>query len=496
MFYRAIYFACRIVFSIKLLFIFCITPISLSLHADTSQLLSSNYKDISFMKILSEQGGHDLEDENWNLYGQATYISSWKLAFPAGYTNFNGTPNSLIPHPERSFTGSVTAYLGLKPWKGGEIYLVPEMISESPLSDLKGLGGAVQNFELQKSGTITPIWYRSRFYIKHYLNLGGESKPVISAPMQLGGTVDSRRLVFTVGNLSILDIFDKNTYAGDLRQQFFNMAFLTHAAYDFAADARGYSFGMALEYYFDDWTARFGHFAGPKNPNDLPLDYRLFKYYGDQFELEHRHKLYDHPGAIRLLGYRNNLFSGRFDDAINAYQTNPVQYNATTCTSYNYSSANVNAPDLCWARKANIKMGIGINVEQSLADDIGLFLRGMYSDGQVEVFSYLPADRSFSFGSLMTGKRWGRIMDSIGIGYGISWLSSIHVDYLNRGGADGFIGDGKINYHPEQVVNIFYKLNLNSPVWITLDYQHIVNPAFNADRGPVDIFGARAHFEF
>jgi hypothetical protein len=195
----------------------------------------------SFMQWLSNSGLHDMNDERWNAYGQATYISSWKPAFPAAYTNLNGSPNSLSSSAERSFTGTVTAYFGAKAWQGGEVYLAPEMISELPLSDLKGLGGSIQNFELQKTGSVSATWYKSRFYLKQTFNLGGESQKVASGPMQLAGSVDSHRLVFTGGNLSILDIFDKNSYAGDLRQQFLNMAFMTHAAYDFAADARGYT---------------------------------------------------------------------------------------------------------------------------------------------------------------------------------------------------------------------------------------------------------------
>jgi hypothetical protein len=154
------------------------------------------------------------------------------------------------------------------------------------------------------------------------------------------------------------------------------------------------------------------------------------------------------------------------------------------------------APDLCWARKPNIKMGIGINMEQGITDDIGVFFRGMYSDGKTEVYSYTSADRSISFGAAMKGIRWGRRKDTLGIGYAQSWISSQHVAYLNMGGVDGFIGDGKINYRPDQVADIYYQWHAISSTWVTFDYQHLANPAFNADRGPVDIYNARIHFEF
>ncbi len=462
---------------------------------------AENYPDLnddsefSVMKTLSDRGLHNLQDERWNLYSQGTYISSFKQAFPAAYTNFNDSPNSLLPDAERGFTGTVTFYAGLKGWTGAEFYIAPEMISERPLSGLKGIGGAIQNFELQKNGAAPATWYPSRAIYRQTVSLGGTQSNVKSGPMQLAGTVNSRRFVFTAGTFSILDMFDKNTYAGDLRRQFVNMAFLANAAYDFAADARGYTTGLVGEFYFDDWAFRFARIAGPKNPNDLFLNFQMLSNYGDQVELEHKHVIKNQPGAIKILGYRNQEKSGSFTDAIAAFQADKAK-NATTCTGYNYDSGNAGAPDLCWARKSNIKMGIGINMEQAITEDIGLFFRGMYSDGKTEVYSYVPADRSLSFGTAIKGMRWGREKDSVGLGYAQSWISSQHVDYLNMGGVDGFIGDGKINYKPEQVVDIYYQWHVVKSAWLTFDYQYLANPAYNADRGPVNIYNTRVHFEF
>lgn len=462
---------------------------------------AENYPDLndegefSLMGALSDHDWHDLKDERWNAYSQATYISSFKDSFPAAYTNLNGTPNSLSPQAERGFTATFTSYVGLKAWTGAEFYAAPEMISELPLSGLKGLSGAIQNFELQKNGTEHSTWYLSRAIYRQTVSLGGTTSEVKSGPMQLGGTVDSRRFVFTAGTFSILDIFDKNTYAADLRRQFVNMAFLSNAAYDFAADARGYTSGLAGEFYFDDWAFRFARIAGPKDPNDLPKEFNILKFYGDQAELEHKHVIKGQPGAVKILAYRNRERSGRFSEAIAAFQADPNK-NATTCTTFNYESDNASAPDLCWARKPNIKMGIGINMEQGITQDIGVFFRGMYSDGKTEVYSYVPADWSISFGAAMKGLRWGRGKDTLGLGYAQSWISTQHATYLNMGGIDGFIGDGRLNYKPEQVVDIYYQWHVISSTWFTLDYQHLANPAYNADRGPVDIYNARIHFEF
>lgn len=479
--------------TLLLLCTICSTMTAHAKNVDYSEVNDQN--EFSLMGVLSEHDWHDLKDERWNIYSQATYISSFKDKFSAAYSNLNGTPNSLSPKAERSFTATFTSTLGLKAWKGAEFYVAPEMISELPLSGLKGIGGSIQNFELQKNGTESATWYLARSIYRQTLSFGGTNSEVKSGAMQLGGTVDSRRFVFTAGTFSILDIFDKNTYAGDLRHQFLNMAFMTHAAYDFAADARGYTTGLAGEFYFDDWAFRFARIAGPKDPNALTKVYNIFQYYGDQVELEHKHTIKGQPGALKLLAYRNYESMGRFADAISAFQADPNK-NATTCTGYNYDSNNASAPDLCWARKPNVKMGIGLNMEQSISEDIGVFFRGMISDGKTEVYSYTSSDQSLSFGAAMKGLRWGRRKDTLGLGYAQSWISAQHAAYLNMGGVDGFIGDGKINYKPEQVVDIYYQCHVLQSAWLSIDYQHLANPAYNADRGPVDIYGARVHFEF
>ena len=449
-----------------------------------------------FMNLLSQHGLHDLDNEAWNAYGQTTYISSWKLPFTAPYTNLNGSPNSLLPGHERGFTWSATLFLGARLWPGGEAYFVPEIIAERPLSNLHGIGGAIQNFELQKGGSETPQVYKARLYLRQIIGLGGEPQKIDSNPMQLGNTLDRRRLVIWAGNFTVLDVMDKNGVTGDPRQTFFNMAFMTHASWDFMADARGYTYGAAVEWYWDDWAVRFAHTLPPKNPNQLPIDFRFWQYFGDQLEIEHDHTLFGQPGAVRLLGYRNRVHSGSFDDAIAAFQADPTK-NAAACVDFNYGSQNAGAPDLCWVRKDNVKVGIGLDVEQFVAKDIGLFLRAMWSDGASEVVAFNAADRSLSFGALAKGGAWGRPFDLTGIGLGLSWISSSHARYLALGGIDGFIGDGALRQASEGVFEVFYSYNLFKAIWLSGDFQLLWNPAYNTDRaGPVVILGARAHAEF
>lgn len=452
----------------------------------------------TFMKLLANHGLHDLENESWNAYGQFTHISVFKVPFHAPYTNANGSVNSFNTNYERSYTTTASLLFGARLWPGGEFYVAPDMLSERPLSLLRGLGGATENFELQKTGSVTPILYRSRLFLRQTVNLGGAPRLLESKPMQLGTTVKSRRLVFSLGNFSALDIFDKNNVAGDPRDTFFNEAFMTHPAYDFPADARGYTFGAAVELYWDDWALRLGRMIPPKNPNEQSLDFRFWDRHGDSLEIEHDHTLRGLPGAVRVLAYRNHVFSGRFDEAIAAYQTDPRQ-NAAACpsTSYNYGSRNFTAPDFCWVRRPNVKLGVGVNLEQFVTRDIGLFSRAMITDGQSEVDAYDSSDADVSFGAVARGSMWRRPLDLAGIALSLSFITKIHARYLGMGGVDGFVGDGHIRQAPEGLLDMFYSVNLLRAIWLEADYQLLWNPGYNADRaGPVHMPGVKIHASF
>jgi hypothetical protein len=450
-----------------------------------------------FMNLLSQHGLHNLADERWNAYGQFTYITSFKLPWSAPYTNANGSNHSLTTDYERSFTGTFTLFFGVRLWRGGEVYFVPEVIAERPLSGLFGIGGSIQNFELQKSGSETPTIYRARLFLRQTFALGGHRSVQDSNPLQLGAAIDSRRLVFTIGNFTTLDVFDHNNVTWDPRQTFFNMAFMTHSSFDFAADARGYTWGATAEFYWDDWAARIGRMQPPEEPNTLPIDFRFWRFYSDVYELEHDHRIKGLAGAVRLLGYHNHTNTGRFDDAIAAYRANPTRNNAASCTSFNYGSGNFAAPDLCWVRRPLDKWGIGINLEQYVARDIGLFLRAMYSDGASEVDAFNPADRDLSFGAVAKGTLWRRPFDVTGAAIAFAWISDSHAKYLSMGGVDGFVGDGRLRQAAEGVVDVFYSVNLLKAIWLAADYQLLWNPGFNADRaGPVHILGAKVHAEF
>jgi hypothetical protein len=453
-----------------------------------------------FMNLLNQHGLHDLASESWNAYGQINMMTVYQFPWRAPYTNTNGSNSSAYTDAQGSFAYTFTLYLGVRLWPGGEAYVAPEGIGEKALSDLKGFGGVTEIFELQKVGGETPSVYRGRLFLRQTIALGGDPVVQDSNPLQLGNTTRSHRFVLTFGNFSALDVFDKNNVTSDPRQTFFNEAFMTHSSYDFPADARGYTFGLAAELYWGDWAIRLGHLLPPVEPNQQSIDFHFWLRYGDSLEVEHDHVIHGLSGAVRLLAYRNQVLSGRFADAVALFDSGPDRYNAGNCPSnvYNYGSGNFNAPDLCWVRKTNQKLGIGLNAEQFIADGIGLFLRAMYSDGQSEVDAYDSADSDLSFGAVAKGNLWRRPFDVAGIGVALSWVSPIHARYLAMGGVDGFIGDGALSGPAtEGLFEMFYSANLFKAIWVSADYQTIWNPGYNAARpGPIPLIGARIHAEF
>ena len=419
-----------------------------------------------------EQDHANLE-ERFNANFQATYISQIKPAFRAAYSG----PNSLLPERESSYSSTITAYFGFRPWASGEIYFNPEMIQAVAFSKLHGLGG-LTNAEQQKTSGPTPTFYRARLFLRQTVGLGGGQNEVDSGPNQLAGMLDKRRLVVTVGNLALIDIFDNNAFAHDPRTQFVNWSFFSHGAYDFAADARGYSTGIAGEYYDGDWVARVATFMGPVESNGLRLDRRITRHFGDQIELEHSHHLGDQPGKLRFLVFRNREVMGRFADAIV------------------FAEINGGVPDVGNVRRENVKYGLGINLEQSLAPDMGLFARANWADGKSETYSFTEIESSLTAGIATKGNRWGRQMDTFGLAVAQNGLHQNHRNYLSLGGLGAFIGDGQLNYRFERILEAYYNFNVYKTTSVMLGYQRVVNPGYNHDRGPVNVGTLRLHTEF
>jgi high affinity Mn2+ porin len=412
----------------------------------------------------------DAVEESWNAHAQATYVWQAKPSFSAPYTG----AFSLRPEREKSYSFSATAAFGWRAWRGSELYLDPELLQGVPLSGLTGLGG-MANAELAKSSGPNPTLYRARLFLRQAWNLGGEKETVESDMNQLAGTVDKRRIVLTAGNSSVMDVFDNSAYAHDTRTQFMNAALTTHGAWDFPADARGYTWGAAVEYYRDDWVLRAGRFMQPAESNGLPLDKRIFRHYGDQVELEHVHSVGDQPGKLRVLAFRNRAVMGRFRDALDLAATD-----GTT-------------PDVSRVRTGHVKYGFGLGGEQNLASDIAVFGRVAWNDGATETYAFTEIERSLSAGMAAKGSAWARAEDTFGMAIARNGLSNAHRDYLAAGGHGAFIGDGKLQYGAEQIVELYYSAKVAAHAWMSLDAQRIVNPAYNTDRGPVTVAGIRLH---
>ena len=425
--------------------------------------------------LISRETTDLITPEKFSLHTQTTWIVSEHSAFRSPYIGVN----SLLPKHEKAYTWTATAFFGYRPFANTELYFDPEMIQSDQFSGLHGLG-AFNNNENQKSGETTPTFYRARLFARQTWNLGGEKIAVESAANQLAGSVDRDRVVLTVGNISTPDIFDNNLYAHDARTQFLNWAFYTHIASDFAADGRGYTWGTALEYYKDEWAYRIGQFTQPKESNGLYLEHSLTRHGATQLEIEHSHTLYGQPGKLRLFAFRNHARMGNFDEAL-TYQR--VHGDAT--------------PDLANVRRNQNKLGGGLNVEQSVTENIGVFGRYGFNNGRTETYQFSEADRSVSGGVSIKGALWGREKDTLGIALANTDISKAHRAYLAAGGLGAFIGDGKLpNYRSEQLLEAYYNLTLAAHTSLAADYQRISHPAYNADRGPVNIFALRLHLDY
>lgn len=414
--------------------------------------------------------------ETWQAKGQATYVWQKSPGFDAAYSG----PKSLSAEHERSYTFTATAYLGTRLWRGSEIYLNIEAGQGDPLSDLNGLGGFTNGEATRVSGSKMKA-YRQRLFLRQTWALGEETEFVESAFNQMAGRVAKDRFVLTLGNFSTLDIFDTNAYAKDPRTQFMNWSNMAHTAFDYAADARGFGWGFAGEWYQGDWVLRFGRMTGPEEPNGQKMDYRIMQHYGDQVELEHAHEIADRPGKLRLLAFRNQALLATYRDASAWLDSHPGG----------------DPQAILYVRNSErIKYGFGINLEQSLTDDLGVFLRAMHADGRTETYAFTEADASFATGLSLKGNAWARPDDTFGLAWMRNTLSNDRRNYLAKGGISFFIGDGALNYQPESIVETYYSWKAMAGLWLTADYQHITNPAYNADRGPAKIGSLRVHAEF
>ncbi|MFC0240341.1 carbohydrate porin [Rhodopseudomonas telluris] len=412
----------------------------------------------------------DPESDRWEIHGQTTVVGQ---GYPSFRSPYDGA-NSLAPNSQFKTTWSSSLFANVRLWDGGELYLNPEFLQGYGLSDTVGVAG-FPNGEGQKSGFAYPHFSPSRFYLRQTFGLGGEQEQLASSASQLSGKADISRLTFQVGRFSVVDVFDGNSYAHDPRRDFMNWSIWASGAFDYAADKLGLTYGATAELNQKQWAIRAGYFLMDAESNSNNFDTKLLRRGEYVAELETRYTLFGQPGKLRTLGFINSVYSGSYRETLD----NPL----------------LNL-DISQTRKGRIKYGYTFNLEQAVTEDVGVFGRWSWNDGRNEIMSFTDIDDSFSGGVSIRGLRWGRPDDVIGIAGATNGLSRDHRDFLAAGGLGPLIGDGRLNYRRENILEAYYAYAV-TPAWTaTADYQFIANPAFNADRGPVSVFSGRLHGEF
>jgi len=285
--------------------------------------------------------------------------------------------------------------------------------------------------------------------------------------------------VFTIGKYSVVDIFDGNKYAHYPRNDFLNWSLLDGGAFDYAADAWGYTYGATVEWYQDWWTIRAGLFDLSLSPNSIPLDNRFLQQAQFVTELEERHTLWKRPGKLKVLYWLTRGDLGTYSAALAL------------------AAATGQTPSTAAVRSYRSKYGLVLNLEQRIAADLGFFARLSLAQGSVEEVDFTDIDQSASAGFALTGSRWGRPDDTVGLAAVVNQISHEAKEYFAAGGMGGIIGDGQLpEAGPEQIFETYYRFAATSFAQVTADYQFIRDPAYNRQRGPVSVFGIRLHAQF
>jgi high affinity Mn2+ porin len=414
------------------------------------------------------------DPERWNLFYQATSIGQYHGNFPSLYSG----PLSLTNTPERDVSLTTTLFFGFRISNNTQFYFDPEIAGGKGFSNVDGLANPT-NGELPRVASATPKPYLARLYVTHDFGFGSETEAVESDENELGGSRPVTRYTITAGRFSMTDFFDNNTYTHDPRTQFMGWAVMYNGAWDYPADTRGYTWGWVHELHTRNWSLRYASAAMSKVANGGRFDRRLLRDRGDTFEGERRYQLFSHPGVLRLLGYANHYFGGSYAAAL--------QLAAATHTT----------PDVTLTRRVGaLKYGFGVNLEQEIAKHVGVFARLGWNDGKTESFEFTAIDRLATGGVSVSGALWKRTEDTVASEFTASGLSAVHALYLSRGGLDFLIGDGRLNYMPEYSWESYYNARIVKGFFAALDAQHIVNPAYNHDRGPVWAYSLRLHMEY
>jgi len=415
-------------------------------------------------------------DQALAIHGQYTLVAQGVGGFASPYAG----DNSLTPHQVRA-TNDATLYLGVRPWQGAEVWVNPEIDQGFGLSNTLGAAG-FPSAEAYKVGQFSPYFKLQRAFVRQTIALGGAALDVGPGINQLRLATTANRLVITAGKMGVGDVFDTNRYAHDPRGDFLNWSLVDTGSFDYAANAWGYTYGVATEWYQGPWALRAGLYNLSKVPNGIALE-SDFSQNALIVEVERRFSLAGHPGAVRVTAFRNRGQFARFDDAL--------------AWASAHGSSLGQTPDLASVRRRQDRLGIAFNAEQEVTGSLGLFLRGGWSDGRIETYDFTDIDRTVAFGGALAGKGWGRPQDTLGLAGVVNGISAAHQRWLAAGGLGVLVGDGALpRPGAEQIVEAYYAFRPVGWGSLTLDYQHIANPGYNRDRGPANVFALRIHAGF
>jgi high affinity Mn2+ porin len=414
--------------------------------------------------------GQEPAEDRWTIHFQATSIGQHHGSFRSLYEG----ENSLPPHPESRVSLTATIFLGFRVNRHIELVVNPEVAGGRGFGMVTGIAGFT-NGEIPRVSSATPTLYAARAFVRTVWALGRETVLVEDGANQIAESVPAERFTTITGKFAVTDYFDSNTYSHDPRKQFMNWALMYNGAWDYSADTRGYTMGSMAELTMKNWSLRVADVLEPTVANGPTFDTRVAKNRGDIVEWERRYTPKGRFGAVRILGFGNHEDAGTYRDAP---RVNGI-------------------PDLGPTRRnGTLKYGFGVNVEQGITSAIGVFGRYGWNDGKTETWAFTEIDRSVSGGISINGKLWKRKRDQVGVAGARNTISGDHRVFLAEGGMGFIIGDGRLDhYRPENIIEAYYAWQVTKQWTITADIQHVGNPAYNADRGPVSAGTIRLHWE-
>jgi hypothetical protein len=431
------------------------------------------------IQIVSAQNKEDsLRLNKWTEHFQLTVISQDHLKFRADYSG----KNSLSNKAEWGATSiTSTLFLGRKLWKGGAFYFNPEISGGKGLSFSQGVAGAL-NGETYRVGNPQPELSVARVYFQQYFPVGNSGYEIIEDDInQLQEKVPESRITISAGKFAISDFYDNNQYSHDPRTQFMNWSLMSDGAWDYPANTKGYTYGIVAEFTKPGWSIKLSSVAVPAIANAPKMEYNLSGAHSETIEGVKKIHINKRPGKLRLL-------------ISNTYSRAP-SYSAglIAISSNNSFLLNVISGDTENNTYGGKKLEIGFSGDQELSNDMGFFMRAGWNDGKYVSWAFTEIDQTISAGISIKGTKWKRPDDMIGIAAVVNGISAGHRKFLEAGGYGFIIGDGKLNYGHEGIIEAYYNAFLSKFLWLTFDYQFVNNPAYNKDRGPVNVFALRGH---